>query len=170
MSEIVIASISRAVSFLDTRQAIAGVLSIGNPNDTPPFWPTSTPMLDGYGERLRPPMARLHLDDVTRPDASANAPSYVRVVKGWNFLRDHIDSSGTLLIHCAEGRSRSTAFGLAALYYQRLDERSSALRSAAEALYTSVPNADPNPLILRFLGDVLRVDFLRYANRSLRGL
>lgn len=92
----------------------------------------------------------LDFDDVTDP-SRLGAPTLAHLASAMSFI-DALPSEAVLIVHCAQGVSRSTALALGLLAREVPPGRAAAL------LHGLRPFACPNPLLVRLWDELLGLD------------
>lgn len=92
----------------------------------------------------------LDFDDVTDP-SRLGAPTLAHLASAMSFV-DSLPAEAVLVVHCAQGVSRSTALALGLLAREVPPARAAAL------LHGLRPFACPNPLLVRLWDDLLGFD------------
>ena len=122
-----------------------------------------SPHFLGYAGEVR----RFKFDDVWPDGRGGIAPTEADVAAILEAIDRAVERSGSLLVHCHAGQSRSTAVALLALAIAHPDWTA---EDCVRELYAIRPQASPNPGILERAGRLRpRLAGLRAAIRELRG-
>lgn len=110
------------------------------------------------------PFCELRFRDI--PADKLDGPSAEVVAKGIEWLRENLSGDGTLLIHCNQGISRSTAFGAIALLLQGESEKRIFYRLPDHVAHS---RPSPHPDVLALADKQLGSSLLQFYKRDMSG-